>query len=78
MPIYCFYNPASPKSKYWTTTYNDPNIPAGWLDSQGSDGATPAATQQYVAGLNSGGFPKYTGDATQIAANPSWPNGILQ
>lgn len=77
MPIIIFYNPANPKQQYMTTTYRDPNIPAGYVDSQGSDGATPERTQQYVAGINSGGFPAYTDDPTQATATPSWPNGIM-
>lgn len=74
MPIYCYFNPNQPSQKYWTALVNDPNIPAGYLDSQGSDGAIPAATQRYVAGVNSGGFPKYKGDPTQRS---DYPNGIL-
>lgn len=77
MPIYVFYNPANPKQQYTTLNPADPNIPAGYLDSQGSDGATPERTQQFVAGINSGGYPAYTGDATQSTATPNWPNGIL-
>lgn len=77
MPILMYYSPANPKNRYWTTRAADPNIPAGYVDSQGSDGATPEGLQKYVAGINSGGYPAYTGDPTQSAATPSWPNGIL-
>jgi hypothetical protein len=55
---------------------SDPGIPAGWLDTQGSDGATPEALQIYVAGIASGGFPSY-GDPARIAPLPKQPNGIL-
>ena len=71
-----FYNPANPKQQYQAISASDPNIPAGYLNTQGSDGAIPEALQVYEAGVNSGGFPKYTGDATQ-GANLTWPNGIL-
>lgn len=57
-----------------TTTYSDPNIPAGWLDSQGSDRGIPEAVKHYTAGINSGGYPKYTSDATQRS---DYPNGVL-
>lgn len=74
MPSYIYYNPANPKQQYMTILNPDPNIPAGYLDSQGFDRAQPAATQQYVGGVNSGGYPKYTGDSTQ---RTDYPNGIL-
>ena len=54
-------------------TLNDPNIPAGYVDSQGSDGAIPEALKIYSLGTASGGYPKY-GDLT---TNPTWPNGII-
>ena len=73
MPIMMFYDPAHPKVRYWTISASDPNIPAGYLNSQGSDGAIPEAMKIYTAGINSGGFPKY-GDLT---TNPKNPNGIL-
>jgi hypothetical protein len=73
MPILIYYNPANPKQKYQTSSASDPNIPAGYVDSQGSDGATPEALKQYFAGIASGGYPPY-GDLT---TNPSWPNGIV-
>jgi hypothetical protein len=73
MPSLVFFNPLNPKQKFYTMLVNDPAIPAGWLNSQGSDGATPEALQIYVAGLASGGYPAY-GDLT---TNPTWPNGII-
>ena len=77
MPSLVYYNPANPKQKYYTMTLNDPNIPAGYVDSQGSDGAIPEALKIYSVGINSGGYPAYTGDATQVAAQPNWINGII-
>ena len=73
MPILCFYDPAHPKTKYWTISASDPGIPAGYLNSQGSDGAIPEAMKVYSVGTASGGFPPY-GDLT---TNPTWPNGVL-
>jgi hypothetical protein len=56
---------------------SDPAIPAGWLDTQGSDGATPEALQIYVAGQASGGYPKYQSSQNEFTVNPTWPNGIM-
>lgn len=77
MPQLRFYNPANPAQQYQTITLSDPNIPAGWLNTQGSDGAQPAALKQYTAGINSGGFPAYEGDPGQAANVPNAINGIL-
>ena len=77
MPILIFYNPNNTKQQYQTISASDPNIPAGYLNSQGSDGAIPAALKVYTAGINSGGFPAYTGDPTKQAVTPKQPNGIL-
>ena len=60
-----------------TISASDPNIPAGYLNSQGSDGAIPAALKVYTAGINSGGFPSYQGDPGQAANVPQGVNGIL-
>jgi hypothetical protein len=68
-----FYNPAAPSQKYYTISASDSGIPAGWLNSQGSDGAIPEALKVYSVGTASGGYPKY-GDLT---TNPTWPNGII-
>lgn len=59
-----------------TISATDPNIPAGYVDTQGSDRATPMALQVYSAGVNSGGFPIY-GDPANAAPLPQQPNGIL-
>lgn len=76
MPLLRYYNPANPKQQYQTMRVDDPNIPVGYLDTQGSDGATPMALQVYVAGQGSGGFPAY-GKAPNITNVPRQPNGIL-
>ncbi len=74
MPLLRYYNPASPKQQYQTISSSDPNIPAGYLNTQGSDGAIPEALKVIAGpGLASGGYPAY-GDLT---TNPTWPNGIL-
>ena len=77
IPILIYYSPSNPRLKYQTISSSDPNIPTGYLDSQGSDGATPEALKIYSVGINSGGFPKYTGDVGQATSQPNWPNGIL-
>ena len=76
MPQLRFYNPANPKQQYQTISASDPNIPAGWLNTQGSDGAIPMALKVYSAGQASGGFPPY-GDPARITNVPKQPNGIL-
>jgi hypothetical protein len=59
--------------KYTTMLASDPNVPAGYVLTSGSDGGSDEHQQVYKAGVNSGGFQKY-GDLT---TNPTWPNGIL-
>lgn len=85
MPERRFYNPNNPKQQYRTIIPNDPNIPAGYLDTQGLDGATPEAMKQFTAGVNNQGagaaptvLPGYSdGDPQQRIDQPNWPNGIL-
>lgn len=83
MPRMMFYNPANPKQQYWTISATDANIPVGWVDSQGSDGAQPAAVQVYQAGVNNQGagainyLANVDGDPQQRVDQPDWPNGIL-
>lgn len=81
-----WYNPANPKQQYFTILGpGDPGIPAGWIDSQGCDGAQPEALQHFRAGVNNQGagaaptqLPGYTdGDPQQRIDQPNWPNGIL-
>lgn len=86
MPRYVWLNSSNFRQQYVTTLANDPNVPAGYVPTGGSDGAPDSALQQYVAGLNSGGYPAYTSDPTQatVAANLRaagaryfWINGII-
>jgi hypothetical protein len=83
MPIRFFYNPANPKQQYQTMTPDDPNVPAGWLDTQGSDGAIPEALKQFTAGVNNQGagatgyLANADGDPAMRLVAPHWPNGIL-
>ncbi len=73
-----YYNPANPHQLYWTILDNDANVPAGYVDSQGVDGAQPAQLQQYVAGVNSGGYPRYIGQPDQASLwNGKALNGVL-
>lgn len=83
MPELVYYNPANPKQQYHTIIPNDPNVPAGWLDTQGRDGAIPEAMQIYRAGINNQGagavgyLANADGDPQQRIDQPNWPNGIL-
>lgn len=81
MPIYCWINPAT-NLRYWTALAHDPNVPAGYVLTSGSDGAPDAALQNYQAGVNNQGAGQvggvYTdGDPQQRIDQPHWPNGIL-
>lgn len=81
MPRFMWYNPANPAQQYWTIVPSDPNIPSGYVFSQGTDGAQPEAFKHYFAGINNqgagwSGTPS-NADPTQEAAQPDWPNGIL-
>lgn len=77
MPRLVYVSPTDYALKYVTALVNDPGVPAGYILTSGSDGAADAALQQYVAGINSGGYPAYTGDPTQAAVNPRYINGII-
>jgi hypothetical protein len=78
MPRIIWVNPASPrKQQYITTLVNDPNVPAGYVQTntsdgswQGADSVTDQDMQTIRAGVNSGGYPAYG------LAVPN-PNGIL-
>lgn len=77
MPGFVYRNPADyTQAPYVTGNINDPNIPAGWVFCW-SDGGVDVEQQTHVAGVNSGGYPQFTGDPVQIAHQPRWPNGIL-
>jgi hypothetical protein len=76
VPRLVYGNPNNWKQLYVTGFYGDPNVPAGYVLESGSDGAPDAALIQFMGGVNSGGFPAYTGDPTQTAIQPNWPNGI--
>lgn len=84
MPRLVWVNPANFRQQYVTALMNDPHVPAGYILTSGSDGATDSALQQYVAGVNSlcpdmrlaqnaNAIPTsfYVGDASQdtVAAN---------
>lgn len=82
MPRIVWVNPSAPRSNYVTTIPNDPNVPAGYVLTntsdgswQGVDGVHDQDLQQYVGGVNSGGYPPYAGDPA--TAGNSSPNGIL-
>ena len=79
MPRLVWLNPANLKQQFVTALVNDPAVPAGYILSSGSDGAPNQALQgPILAGVNSGGFPAYTGDPTQAAVSPNhYINGII-
>lgn len=81
MSVYVWVNPQNPAQKFYTSRTNDPTAPAGYVLTntsdgswQGVDGVNDMDIQTFMAGVNSGGYPVYTGDPT---ANPKNPNGIL-
>lgn len=53
MPRYVWLSPTNNKTQYVTALAQDPNVPAGYILTSGSDGAPDAALQVYVAGQNS-------------------------
>lgn len=53
MPRLVWVNPANFRQQYVTALVADPNVPAGFILTSGSDGATDAPLQQFVAGINS-------------------------
>lgn len=77
MPRLVYLSPTNYKVQYVTAVVNDPNVPAGYILTSGSDGAPDEALQQFTAGVNSGGYPGYVGDPTQVAVNSRYINGIL-
>ena len=74
MPRLVWVNPANFKQQYVTALISDPNVPAGYILTAGSDGAQDQPLQTVRAGINSGGFPGYTEDPSQ---RTDWPNGIF-
>lgn len=50
---FVWLNPNNLKQQYVTAIRNDPNIPAGYILTSGSDGAADEGLQQFVAGVNS-------------------------
>lgn len=77
MAMYVWVSNSNAKLRYYTSLQYDPNTPANYTLTSGSDGARDEAVQVFVAGVNSGGFPAYIGDPSQSQASPDWPNGIL-
>jgi hypothetical protein len=84
MPKMVFFNPAAPKQQYTTALgAGDPGIPAGWLDSQGTDGAQPENVQVFRAGVNNQGagaigyLATADGDPPMRTIQPQSVNGIL-
>jgi len=53
VPRLVWLSPTNTKVQYVTAIVNDPNVPAGFILTSGSDGAPDAALQQFVAGVNS-------------------------
>jgi hypothetical protein len=53
VPRLVYVNPANFRQQYVTARSGDPNVPAGYILTSGSDGAQDVALQQYVAGINS-------------------------
>lgn len=77
MAGFIFRDPVNPLNTFQALRTDDPAIPPGYVFC-GSDGAmdVPQLFPETRAGVNSGGWPPYTGDPTQVAVNPLYPNGI--
>jgi hypothetical protein len=82
MPRLVWVSTSNPAKQYITSINNDPNVPAGYILSNTSDGScqcvdgkTDQNLQQFVGGINSGGYPAYNGDPSTIGKQN--PNGIL-
>lgn len=82
MPRLVWVSNVNPRVQYVTALLNDPNVPANYTLTSGSDGAQDSALQQFVAGINSlcpdlrvtpnaGVSAYYVGDQSQdtVAAN---------
>lgn len=82
MPRLVYVNSLNFRQQYVTALIGDPNVPAGYVLTSGSDGAEDSALQQFVAGINSlcpdlrvtpnaGVSAFYVGDQSQdtVAAN---------
>jgi len=85
MPRLVWVDPNHPatKNQYITTLNNDPNVPAGYVLSNTSDGSaqivdgkTDQNLQVYVGGQASGGYPIYYGYSDGLNTSKN-PNGIL-
>ncbi len=57
---------------YMTSIPNDPNVPAGYVLTSGSDGAPDAALKTFEGNQMSGGYPAYNS-----YSDGSTSNGIL-
>lgn len=53
MPRRVWVSPTNNAVQYVTALVNDPNVPAGYILTSGSDGAPDQALQTFVGGLNS-------------------------
>jgi len=70
--------PNTPGTAGWfeTLVLNDPLVPAGFFFA-GSDGAADVPQKDKTAGVNSGGFPAYTGDQSQVNVSSRYINGLI-
>lgn len=70
--------PNTPGTAGWfeTLILNDPAVPAGFVFCA-SDGAFDVPQKEITAGVNSGGFPAYTGDQSQVNVSARYINGIV-
>jgi hypothetical protein len=76
MSAFVWVQASNPKNKYMTAVFNDPNVPAGYVltntsdgSAQIADGVTDKDMQTYVGGLWSGGYPAYNGYTDGSATN---------
>ena len=76
MPRLVWVSPTNFATQYVTALINDPNVPAGYILTNTSDGSCQAVDgktdqdlQIYMGGLWSGGFPAYNGYTDGSATN---------
>lgn len=79
MGYYVWLHPTNPTklNRYVTMLAADPNVPTGYVLTSGSDFGSDEHQQQYKAGVNSGGYPAYTNDASAATQPDGWINGVL-
>jgi hypothetical protein len=69
MPGFVWADPNNFANKYYAMSLADPNVPAGYIQEGGSDGAPDRDVQIFKPGAASGGYPDY-GSASLTSGFP--------